>query len=151
MVFLFLNLFNRLSNFLSAREIQVKILIGIPEKNAILSIVQTIRHPVHNYEEKIFPANPLLSFVFPKKGASTCPQQQLRDLREQYARLQEDYKNKLTEVSCMRTEMDKMKQEAREAKEERERAESRLCEVQQRMKMVQNDKSRFHGQLFHLF
>ncbi|XP_043285787.1 uncharacterized protein [Venturia canescens] len=78
-------------------------------------------------------------------GASTCPQQQLRDLREQYARLQEDYKNKLTEVSCMRTEMDKMKQDAREAKEERGRAESRLSEIQERMKIAQTDKSRFHG------
>lgn len=79
------------------------------------------------------------------KGGSTCPQQQLRDLREQYARLQEDYRNKLCEVSCLRAEADKMKQETREAREERERAENRLVDAQERLKIMEAEKLRFHG------
>ncbi|KOX69378.1 Outer dense fiber protein 2 [Melipona quadrifasciata] len=78
-------------------------------------------------------------------GASTCPQQQLRDLREQYARLQDDYKNKLCEVSCLRTDADKLKQQTREAIEEKEKLEIKLVDVQERLKAMEAEKEKYEG------
>lgn len=79
------------------------------------------------------------------KATSTSAQQQLRDLREQYARLQEDYKNKLCEVSCMRTDAEKLKQHARDAKEEKERSEIKLIDAQERLKLLEVEKINFEG------
>ncbi|XP_043521421.1 uveal autoantigen with coiled-coil domains and ankyrin repeats protein [Frieseomelitta varia] len=78
-------------------------------------------------------------------GASTCPQQQLRDLREQYARLQDDYKNKLCEVSCLRTDADKLKQQTRETIEEKEKLEIKLVDVQERLKAMEAEKEKYEG------
>ncbi|XP_014484969.1 PREDICTED: 227 kDa spindle- and centromere-associated protein-like [Dinoponera quadriceps] len=78
-------------------------------------------------------------------GASNCAQQQLRDLREQYARLQEDYKNKLCEVSCMRTDAEKMKQDLRDAKEEKERMEIKMIDAQERLKLFEEERGNFEG------
>ncbi|KAF7387225.1 hypothetical protein HZH68_012902 [Vespula germanica] len=79
-------------------------------------------------------------------GASTCPQQQLRDLREQYARLQDDYKNKLCEVSCLRTDTEKLKQEVRDSNEEKERTEIKLIDAQERLKSLEAEREKFEGQ-----
>ncbi|XP_020708167.2 myosin heavy chain, non-muscle [Athalia rosae] len=78
-------------------------------------------------------------------GASNCPQQQLRDLREQYARLQDDYKSKLCEVSVLRTESEKTKQEARDAKEDKERAENKLIDLEERLKACESEKNKLAG------
>ncbi|XP_033340204.2 uncharacterized protein LOC117228521 [Megalopta genalis] len=78
-------------------------------------------------------------------GASTCPQQQLRDLREQYARLQDDYKNKLCEVSCLRTDAEKLKQQTREAIEEREKLDIKLIDAQERLKAIEAEKGKYEG------
>ncbi|KZC08392.1 Outer dense fiber protein 2, partial [Dufourea novaeangliae] len=78
-------------------------------------------------------------------GASTCPQQQLRDLREQYARLQDDYKNKLCEVSCLRTDAEKLKQQTREAIEEREKLDIKLIDAQERLKAIEAEKDKYEG------
>ncbi|XP_031846794.1 uncharacterized protein LOC116433151 [Nomia melanderi] len=78
-------------------------------------------------------------------GASTCPQQQLRDLREQYARLQDDYKNKLCEVSCLRTDAEKLKQQTREAIEEREKLDIKLVDAQERLKAIEAEKDKYEG------
>ncbi|XP_076622533.1 uncharacterized protein LOC143342482 [Colletes latitarsis] len=78
-------------------------------------------------------------------GASTCPQQQLRDLREQYARLQDDYKNKLCEVSCLRTDAEKMKQQTREAIEEKEKLDIKLIDAQERLKAIESEKGKYEG------
>jgi len=79
------------------------------------------------------------------KGTSTSAQQQLRDLREQYARLQEDYKNKLCEVSYMRTDAEKLKQDTRDAKEDKERMEIKLIDAQERLKALEAEKGKFEG------
>ncbi|XP_018338307.1 PREDICTED: golgin subfamily A member 3 isoform X2 [Trachymyrmex septentrionalis] len=76
--------------------------------------------------------------------------QQLSDLREQYARLQDDYKSKLCEVSCMRTEAEKFKQDLRDAKEEKERMEIKLIDVQERLKFLEIEKGKFEGHKEHL-
>ncbi|XP_076749184.1 uncharacterized protein LOC143422421 [Xylocopa sonorina] len=78
-------------------------------------------------------------------GASTCPQQQLRDLREQYARLQDDYKNKLCEVSCLRTDADKLKQQAREAIEEKEKLDIKLTDALERLKAMETEREKYEG------
>ncbi|XP_076169917.1 uncharacterized protein LOC143147993 isoform X2 [Ptiloglossa arizonensis] len=78
-------------------------------------------------------------------GASTCPQQQLRDLREQYARLQDDYKNKLCEVSCLRTDAEKMKQQTREAIEEKEKLDIKLIDALERLKAIESEKDKYEG------
>ncbi|XP_054010205.1 uncharacterized protein LOC128893345 [Hylaeus anthracinus] len=78
-------------------------------------------------------------------GASTCPQQQLRDLREQYARLQDDYKNKLCEVSCLRADAEKMKQQTREAIEEKEKLDIKLIDAQERLKAIESEKDKYEG------
>ncbi|XP_026669479.1 uncharacterized protein LOC108625182 isoform X3 [Ceratina calcarata] len=78
-------------------------------------------------------------------GASTCPQQQLRDLREQYARLQDDYKNKLCEVSCLRTDADKLKQQTRDTIEEKEKLEIKLVDAQERLKAMEAEKDKYEG------
>ncbi|XP_063974675.1 outer dense fiber protein 2 isoform X2 [Diachasmimorpha longicaudata] len=78
-------------------------------------------------------------------GTSNCPQQQLRDLREQYARLQEDYKNKLCEVSCLRTDSEKIKRECREARDAQEKMENRLIDLQERFKKIESERNKFGG------
>ncbi|EFN85074.1 Outer dense fiber protein 2 [Harpegnathos saltator] len=75
----------------------------------------------------------------------TSTQQQFRDLREQYARLQEDYKNKLCEVSCMRIDAEKMKQDLRDAKEEKERIEIKMIDAQERLKLIEEERGNFEG------
>ncbi|EZA46509.1 hypothetical protein X777_00086, partial [Ooceraea biroi] len=77
------------------------------------------------------------------KSTSAAAQQQLRDLREQYARLQEDYKNKLCEVSCMRTDAEKLKQDTRDAREEKERMEIKLIDAQERLKLLEAERGNF--------
>lgn len=72
-------------------------------------------------------------------------QMQLRDLREQYGRLQDDYKSKLCEVSCMRAEADKLKKNARDANEEKERVEIKLIDAQERLKLLESEKGKFEG------
>ncbi|XP_011299643.1 uncharacterized protein [Fopius arisanus] len=78
-------------------------------------------------------------------GASSCPQQNLRDLREQYARLQEDYKNKLCEVSCLRTDFEKIKQENRKIRDTKEKAENRLVDLEERLKKFESERTKFGG------
>ena len=66
--------------------------------------------------------------------------QQLCALREQYARLQDDYKCKLVETSKLRTDVECLKRETREAKEERERLEIRLVDAQERLRIVEEER-----------
>lgn len=78
-------------------------------------------------------------------SVSQCNQQQLRDLKEQYARLQDDYKSKLCEVSCLRSDAEKMKQEARDVKEEKAKIENKLIDLQERLKVLEIEKNKLSG------
>lgn len=80
-----------------------------------------------------------------QKSGSQCNQQQLRDLKEQYARLQDDYKSKLCEVSCLRSDAEKMKQENRNVKEERAKIENKLIDLQERLKVLEIEKNKMSG------
>ncbi|KAJ8668695.1 hypothetical protein QAD02_010358 [Eretmocerus hayati] len=92
----------------------------------------------------------------PKFGFDSCPprndamdagcgNQQLRDLREQYARLQDDYKSKLCEVSKLRADAERLKRDSRDAKEERERIEIKLCDAIERMRVVEAERNDLLG------
>lgn len=69
----------------------------------------------------------------------------MRDLREQYARLQDDYKSKLCEVSRLRSDGESLKREAREAKEERERMEIKLIDAQERARCIESERNDLLG------
>ncbi|XP_031787536.1 centrosome-associated protein CEP250 [Nasonia vitripennis] len=77
--------------------------------------------------------------------ANACAAQQLRDLREQYARLQDDYKDKLCEVSRQRADAEALKREAREAREERERMEIKLIDAQERSRAIEAERNELLG------
>lgn len=66
----------------------------------------------------------------------------LRELREQYNRLQDDYKGKVTEVAGLRADNEKLKQTAKEAEESKKTIEDRLKELEKRCKSmgVQQEK-----------
>ncbi|XP_058790777.1 centrosome-associated protein CEP250 [Phymastichus coffea] len=81
----------------------------------------------------------------PCNDAPECASQQLRDLREQYARLQDDYKNKLCEVSRLRSDAESLKRDAREAKEERERLEIKLTDAQERARVIESERNELLG------
>lgn len=68
-------------------------------------------------------------------------------LREQYARLQDDYKGKLCETSRLRAELDGYKREARECNEERQRLEIRLVDAQERLKSVEEERDCLRGDM----
>ncbi|XP_011495617.1 PREDICTED: uncharacterized protein LOC105360420 [Ceratosolen solmsi marchali] len=81
----------------------------------------------------------------PPQDPNSCAAQQLRDLREQYARLQDDYKNKLCEVSRLRCDSEVLRRETREAKEERERIEIKLVDVQERLRVTECERNELLG------
>lgn len=66
----------------------------------------------------------------------------LRELREQYNRLQDDFKSKLTEVAGLRADNEKLKQTAKDAEEAKKTIEDRLKDLEKRCKTfdVQKDK-----------
>ncbi|XP_014209648.1 myosin-9 [Copidosoma floridanum] len=81
----------------------------------------------------------------PCSDLPNCVEQQLRDLREQYARLQDDYKSKLCEVSRLRTDSEALRRETREAKEERECLEIKLIDAQERLRAVEGERNDLLG------
>lgn len=75
----------------------------------------------------------------------------MRDLKEQYARLQDDYKSKLCEVSCLRTDAEKMKQETRDIKEEKAKIENKLIDLQERLKVLEIEKNKMSGNIKNIY
>ncbi|KAK5642962.1 hypothetical protein RI129_009129 [Pyrocoelia pectoralis] len=71
--------------------------------------------------------------------------QQLRELREQYNRLQDDYKGKLTEVAGLRADIEKLKQNSKDAEEARKVAEDKVKEYEKELKSYKSEKSKFMG------
>lgn len=71
---------------------------------------------------------------------------QLRELREQYNRLQEDYKGKLTEVAGLRTDTDKLKNIAKECEEYKKISEDKIKELEKELKGFKNEKSKVRAE-----
>lgn len=66
----------------------------------------------------------------------------LRELREQYNRLQDDFKSKLTEVAGLRADNEKLKQTAKDAEEAKKSIEDRLKDLEKRLKAYESDKDK---------
>ncbi|KAL3277692.1 hypothetical protein HHI36_013037 [Cryptolaemus montrouzieri] len=79
----------------------------------------------------------------PCKGPAT--EQQVRELREQYNRLQDDFKSKLVEVANLRAENDKLKIGSKEAEEFKRIAEEKMKECDKLMKSLKSENNRFLG------
>ncbi|XP_045465406.1 myosin-9 [Harmonia axyridis] len=77
-----------------------------------------------------------------KGGASD---QQVRELREQYNRLQDDFKSKLVEVANLRAENDKLKTGSKEAEEFKRIAEEKMKECDKLMKSLKSENNKFLG------
>ncbi|XP_044014218.1 outer dense fiber protein 2 [Aphidius gifuensis] len=70
-------------------------------------------------------------------------QQELYDLREKYSRLQEDYRNKLCEVSCLRRDAEKLKNETRQAINDKDIVVNQLTDAQNKLKNYEMDKKKY--------
>lgn len=68
--------------------------------------------------------------------------QALKELREQYNRLQDDYKAKLTEVAGLRADNEKNKQIAKDSEEAKKAAEDKLKEAERELKQYRQDKDK---------
>ncbi|KAF5278926.1 hypothetical protein FQR65_LT15485 [Abscondita terminalis] len=71
--------------------------------------------------------------------------QQLRELREQYNRLQDDYKGKVTEVAGLRADAEKLKQIAKDAEDSKKCAEEKFKEFEKELKNYKSEKNKFIG------
>ncbi|RZC31876.1 outer dense fiber protein 2-like [Asbolus verrucosus] len=74
-----------------------------------------------------------------------CSDQQLRELREQYCRLQDDFKGKVTEVAGLRADNEKLKTFAKEAEETRKSLDDRIKDLERTMKNMKNENNKFVG------
>ncbi|XP_044269429.1 outer dense fiber protein 2 [Tribolium madens] len=74
-----------------------------------------------------------------------CSDLQLRELREQYCRLQDDFKSKVTEVGGLRADNEKLKATAKEAEEARKTLEDRVKELERTLKSFKTDNNKFLG------
>ncbi|KAJ8943933.1 hypothetical protein NQ314_009597 [Rhamnusium bicolor] len=77
----------------------------------------------------------------PKPGV----EQQLRELKEQYNRLQDDFKGKLTEVAGLRADNEKLKDNAKAADEAKKAAEEKLKELDEDLKKVKSQLKGLKG------
>ncbi|XP_076272335.1 uncharacterized protein LOC143203901 isoform X2 [Rhynchophorus ferrugineus] len=60
--------------------------------------------------------------------------QQYREMKEKYSKLQEDFKAKLTEVSSLRAENEKLKEASKKAEDARAKLELKVKELEQKLK-----------------
>ncbi|KAL1518064.1 hypothetical protein ABEB36_001745 [Hypothenemus hampei] len=65
--------------------------------------------------------------------------QQYKELKEKYHRLQEDFKTKLTEVAGLRADNEKLKEMAEKAEEDRSKLELKVKELEKRLKELRGD------------
>lgn len=63
-------------------------------------------------------------------------------MREQYNRLQDDFKSKLTEVAGLRADNEQLKKAAKKAEEHRMNAEEKLKEFEKDLRGMKNDKNK---------
>lgn len=66
----------------------------------------------------------------------------LRELREQYNRLQDDFKSKLTEVAGLRADNEKLKDTAKNAEEAKKAMEEKMKELEKKCKSLDAEKDK---------
>lgn len=71
-----------------------------------------------------------------------CSDQQLRELREQYCRLQDDFKGKLCEVGCLRADNEKLKTTIKDAEEARKLMEEKVKDLERQLKSLKLDSNK---------
>ncbi|XP_030766012.1 myosin-11 [Sitophilus oryzae] len=74
---------------------------------------------------------------FPADGAGD--DQQYKEMKEKYQRLQEDFKAKLTEVAGLRADNEKLKEMAEKAEETRAKLELKVKDLEKRLKELRGD------------
>ncbi|XP_044757382.1 tropomyosin beta chain-like [Coccinella septempunctata] len=87
---------------------------------------------------------PCLTPTTPGRGGAATDQQ-VRELREQYNRLQDDFKSKLVEVANLRAENDKLKIGSKEADDFKRIAEEKMKECDKLMKSLKSENNKFLG------
>ncbi|KAK7868195.1 hypothetical protein R5R35_003058 [Gryllus longicercus] len=75
----------------------------------------------------------------PNAGRGENAEQSLRELREQYARLEDDFKNKVAEVSSLRHELEKCRCKCQAAEEAQEAAEAECRCYQTQLKSAEQE------------
>lgn len=72
-------------------------------------------------------------------------------MREQYTRLQDDYKAKLTEVAGLRADNEKFKQTAKDAEDSKKSAEDKLKEAEKELKQYRHETKKVYSQYQQMF
>nr|CAD7440084.1 unnamed protein product [Timema bartmani] len=122
------------------------------QMNELESEVKNMNHElqqVQSEREKLQQQRKLLKCTTPTVCTpATCPtlaKQQLRELREKYARLQQDYDKKVQEVSQLRVEAEKHKDVAEKAREEKEAAEAQNSILEDKLRRAELESKRASG------
>lgn len=71
-----------------------------------------------------------------------CADQQLRELREQYCRLQDDFKSKVTEVGGLRADNEKLKASIKEAEDARKALDDKVKDLERTLKNFKAENSK---------
>ncbi|XP_017775128.1 PREDICTED: putative leucine-rich repeat-containing protein DDB_G0290503 [Nicrophorus vespilloides] len=111
------------------------------EVRAIQNELSTVRQERLHLEQHRRMLSPMTAPTQPTCPAAClppCPRSpdnsQLKELREQYNTLQDDYKSKLLEVSGLRADVDKLKSSTHEAVEAKKALEARIKELDKALK-----------------
>lgn len=67
---------------------------------------------------------------------------QVRELKEQYDRLQQDFNNKLLEVASLRAQNDKLVEITDKAREEKDYCEEQCKSLEKRLKQLEGEKTK---------
>ncbi|CAG2062590.1 unnamed protein product, partial [Timema podura] len=117
------------------------------QMNELESEVKNMNHElqqVQSEREKLQQQRKLLKCTTPTVCTpATCPTlAKLRELREKYARLQQDYDKKVQEVSQLRVEAEKHKDVAEKAREEKEAAEAQNSILEDKLRRAELESKR---------
>lgn len=96
------------------------------------------------------PCQPICSGPCPPSPCSgpcnrNSPEQQLRELKEKYYSLQDDYKGKLTEVAGLRADVDQLKKIAKICEDSKKNLQEKYNEIEKELKELRAQGSKFQG------
>lgn len=106
-----------------------------------LNAVKTEREDLEQHKQIITASVPCLTLPLSLPCtpcvAPPCLNFQVKELKEQYLRLQDDFKGKVTEVACLRADNEKLKNSMKEAEETKKTLENKIKEFEN---SLQNSK-----------
>ncbi|XP_060535465.1 myosin-9 [Cylas formicarius] len=117
-------------------EIEVK---GIQEE--LLEVQKEREHLEHHRKKMCVPPSCRHIPCMPATPRLTCggEDQKYKELKEQYNRLQEDFRAKLTEVAGLRADNEKLKDQTKAAEDARKALEDKVKELEKRLKELRGD------------